>query len=83
MSELHNTIAPQWKLLGIFLNLDANLLGVIEVDNHQRVKMCLMEMLQLWLKQDPQPSWSTLVEALREMGEENLAQSIEEKKLAD
>ena len=79
MSELHTTVAPQWKLLGVFLNLDSSFLRVIEMDNPQNTKVCLMEMLQYWQQHDPQPSWSTLVKALRELGEEKLGENIKEK----
>ena len=69
----------KWEDIGLALNLHPDTLNTIKIDNRE-VKGCFTEMLKVWLKQtDPQPMWSTLLDALRQpsVGCEDLAVRVE------
>lgn len=77
--ELREALS-KWYALGIVLGIRPSTLESIQVD-HQTSILCLIEMLQVWLKTSPQPTWETIVEALKDptVGNNRLAAKIEAK----
>ena len=68
-----------WQSLGLQLGLLYPTLEQIEIDNNGKVEQCKTKMLAAWLKRQDSvlkvgvPSWSVLQTALREIGENELA----------
>lgn len=84
VSALYNTsILPKWKKFGILLKLSPASLNAIGHNNLRDVHMCLVEMLALWLQSavDPPPSWNTVIDAIRRLGEQELADELTTNKL--
>ena len=71
------TEVVDWHTLGIKLDLPDQTLKKIKIDysasgtDRQR-----QEMISMWLKYDPEHSWSKLASALEEMGNNTLAAKI-------
>ena len=71
-----------WKYLGLALGLLHPTLQKIEREQHDRVDDCKTEILAAWLQQQDNvsqhgiPSWTVLQTALREIGENELANEI-------
>ena len=71
-----------WKKLGLALGLRYPTLTDIETYRLNRPSDCMMDMLSAWLQQKDNvcqkaiPSWSVLQDALQEIGEKELADSI-------
>ena len=71
-----------WKDLGLALGLLYTTLQTIEREQHERKNDCMREMLAAWLQQQDNvtkkgfPSWTVLQTALRKIGENQLADSI-------
>ena len=71
------TEVVDWHTLGIKLDLPDQTLKKIEIDysasgtDRQR-----QEMISIWLKHDPEQSWSKLASALEETGNNTLAAKI-------
>ena len=71
-----------WKDLGLVLGLAYTTLQKIEREQHDRVDVCTREMLAAWLQQQDNvsqhgiPSLTVLRAALREIGENELANEI-------
>ena len=51
----------QWLPLGIYLGLSYSILKTIEVTNRRDVEMCMIEMLDTWLKRGPEKNCSKQV----------------------
>ena len=80
LKELLSKVASKWENIGILLGIDDGPLSKIKADNHGESGDCLREMLRVWLKKvDPPPSWNLLVDALKSLGEEKLAQELRKK----
>ena len=78
--ELYKTVANKWEDIGIQLDIDDGQLAKVKADNPGESGSCLREMLRIWLKKvNANPSWRDLVEALTCLGEEKLAQQLEDK----
>ena len=76
--ELYS-VAPQWKAIGLLLDLDQYELNIIKSDE-DNAHLCLEGMLSLWLQQiDPPPTKSKIITVLREMSLNEKAQTLEEK----
>ena len=69
-------VAHKWRRIGVMLEIEAGELDKIKLDNTSDCEECLQEMLNLWLKVNPKPSWSTMADALEALGEEALAKHI-------
>ena len=69
-------ISSKWQHLGLYLGLSYSILKKIEIQQRERVHDCIREMLATWLQQSVSPSWSTLKTALKQMGENELADTI-------
>ena len=69
-------MAHKWGNIGAMLGIEEGELNKVKLDNTNSDD-CLREMLNLWLKKiDPKPSWSTMADALEDLGEEALAEHI-------
>ena len=72
------SVAPQWRTIGLLLDLDRRDLNIIKSDA-DNIHSCLEGMLSLWLKQiDPPPSKSKIITVLRELKFNEEAQRLEE-----
>ena len=71
-----------WHSLGLQLGLVYHTLGKIKTDNNREVEQCKTNMIAAWLKrqdnvlQNGVPSWSVLQTALRNIGENDVADQI-------
>ena len=71
-----------WYRLGRLLLEEPHFeLEIIEANHRGSAKRSLIEVLQLRLKRSPQPTWKTIVEALKDpiVGRHRLAAEIEAK----
>ena len=74
----HSSVPSKWKLFGVLLKVPPSSLDNIEAKYPHNPQQGLMEMLQLWQKKvDPPPSWDTVIEALKDLEEEQLALEVE------
>ena len=64
-----------WYLLGLQLNINKDTLDSIERTCNTRVRCCI-EMVQHWINNSENPSWDTIHEALRNIGESVIAEKI-------
>ena len=64
-----------WYLLGLQLNINKGTLDSIERTCNTRVRCCI-EMVQHWINNSKNPSWDTIHEALRNIGESVIAENI-------
>ena len=70
-------IVRRWHQLGMELSLPTSKLEEIEVNNPGNVLRCKRLMLQEWERRPTlKPSWSSLVDALRKMKENTIADKI-------
>ena len=70
-------IVKGWYQLGVELGLPISKLEEIECNNSSNVLRCKLLMLQEWQRQPTlKPSWCTLVDALHNMKENAVAESI-------
>ncbi|XP_019861308.1 PREDICTED: uncharacterized protein LOC100634667 [Amphimedon queenslandica] len=79
--ELLSNSFNRWKALGLKLGINYITLDNIKSEEN-KVQDCLMEMLAAWLrKQDKvvNPTWKQLIDSLRKIGENALAEEIETK----
>ena len=68
----------KWHDLGLELlePEDGGKLNVIQYSNHRDVSECCQQMFQLWLENCPDATWEHLIQALREVGLNQLAFKI-------
>ena len=72
--------ADKWEDIGIQLDIDVDLLEKVKSENNGDSKNCLREILKILVKkEDLQPSWIDIVEALECLDEEELAQQLKAK----
>ena len=70
-------IVLRWYQLGVQLDVPISKLNEIRCNNSSDVYQCKLSMLQEWQRQPTlKPSWCTLVDALRNMKENTVAESI-------
>ena len=70
-------IVRRWYQLGMELSLPTSKLEEIEVNNPGNVLRCMRLMLQEWERRPTlKPSWRSLVDALRKMNENTIADKI-------
>jgi len=67
-----------WYLLGLQLNITKDTLDSIEQLHDNKVRRCI-EMIQHWMNNSKTPTWETVHEALRNIGESVLAAKIADK----
>ena len=78
--EIIKTIAPDWKGVGILMDLDPNARKVerIETDHaHKRngSVICCQEIFRLWLD-SPDATWGNLIELLNDSEYTELAEQV-------
>ena len=54
-------------------------MNIIKSNYPNDIKRCLEDTLSFWLKDCKKPTWSAVVTALQNIGENNLARRIKEK----
>ena len=68
MKDLHRyvieTHAPDWKTIGLELNLKASTLNIIEKDNPLKCTVCFEKTLDMWLRSTPHATWRILEVAI-------------------
>ena len=69
----------EWFDLGIQLRISSPQLKIIRKDHRDQTDDCKTTMLEMWLNQTPNASWSTVVEALQRIKMQTLAKNIAEK----
>ena len=78
MTALYRKVADKWKVIGVHLEISD--LASIEARHRGDPHLCLLEMLDIWLKRvDPPPTWSAIIEAVEFLGEEQLGKELREK----
>ena len=78
MTTLYHKVADKWKVIGVHLRIGD--LASIETKHHSDPHLCLVEMLDAWLRKvDPPPTWSAIIEAVEFLGEEQLGRELREK----
>ena len=66
-------------MLGVRLQIPGGQLEAIEANCQRNPQDCLLDMLQVWLKQiHPPPSWASIIDALEFLREEQLAKKLRE-----
>ena len=79
LKELY-PIATHWEDLGIFLDIDADLLSEIKSENDFECTACLRELLKIWLKKgSPPPSWAAIADAFDMLQESMRAYQLRKK----
>ena len=72
--------AAFWEDIGIELQVEEGYLAQIKLENAKDGRSCLREMLRKWLTHvDPRPTWTAIVEALEQVGDEELAGRLRSK----
>ena len=77
MQNLSNALKDvyKWHQLGIQLGIPISELRKIEAE-YQRSDRQKTETLDAWLRRTPSASWSDVVSALQQMGENTVAESV-------
>ena len=79
LKELLNKVSADWEDIGLALDLEQGQLSAIRSD-HRESNKCFREMLKLWLKQiEPPPTWSAIIDAIRILQHESLAEVLRKK----
>ena len=71
---IEHVTTPRWYDLGLALGVDDSKLQVIEQDTRGDGQTGLRRMFQKWLSSCKQPSWDNVIQALRKIGENRLAE---------
>lgn len=77
MAALYHKVADKWKVIGVQLDIGFSNLTSIETKNQNNPHLCLLDMLEVWLKRvDPSPTWLAIIEAVEFLGEEQLGRDL-------
>ena len=79
MPDLKDLQVSDWYRLGLALNLGYYDLERIDQDFQENRRGKRLKMFDLWLKTQPDPSYEQLIQALHEIGDETVANSLYEK----
>ena len=80
LKELCSKVAHKWENIGVMLEIEEGLLSKVKEDNKGDSSGCLREMFKIWLKKtDPPPAWLAVINALEDLGEHQLAESLSKK----
>ena len=72
-------IAPKWLEVGLELLSSEDDARLYEIrENYLDMTKCASEMLKLWLDRNPKASWNQLLEALREVRYNALAETLKD-----
>ena len=75
-SAFYHKVADKWKVIGVLLEIPKGKLSHI-ADKHRDSHSCLIEMLETWLERvHPPPTWTTIIEAVEFLGEEQLGKEL-------
>jgi len=74
------TEVVDWHQLGIQLGIPPHLLAEIQA-NHAQNQRRKTETFDLWLRRTPNASWEHVVKALRQIGENRVAENIAKSKI--
>ena len=84
---MRDLVADKWYDIGLELleQKDERTVNIIKTNNAGNVAECCTEMLELWLKRQPNATWNQLIKALRAPGIElnNAASKIEKMLLSE
>ena len=71
-----------WHVLGVYLRIPKNKLDVIKAQHQsQGIDKCKLEVLEAWLRENPDASWKQLIDVLTLMDKNTLAALLEERYL--
>ena len=74
-TALYHKVASKWKVIGVQLKISD--LASIEANHSGDPHLCLVEMLEVWLRRvDPPPTWTAIIEAVEFLGEEQLGKEL-------
>jgi len=75
---VRDKVAPKWYDLGVQLLNEGQqlMLNIIEKNNSHDVQECCTKMFDYWLNVDVGANWNKLMEALKMIGKNALAQKI-------
>ena len=76
---LDNVRTTEWFYLGLKLGVKQYDLEVIQSDWRLDSRGALTNMLQKWLKEHENPTWTVVVRAMSEIGEVSEARNLEDK----
>ena len=76
---IEHVTTSRWFDLGLFLGVDESTLQCIEQDTRGDCHTGLRRMFQEWLSNCEQPSWDSVIRALRKIKENKLAAEISQK----
>ena len=72
--------AQKWYALGLQLELGSTSLHEVELEKGKEPSYYLNGMLRVWMeREDPRPSWSAVIEALKKNDETELVNRLQEK----
>ena len=79
LDALYHKVADKWKTIGVYLEIPMGKLSSIAEKHQGDPQICLVEMLETWLKQvDPPATWAAIIEAVEFLGEEQLGKELRE-----
>ena len=70
-------VAAKWYQLGTQLKLQAYILREIKANNQNDSRACLSDALERWHRLNRKASWEDIVNALKKMDEDRLAEIIQ------
>ena len=78
LQYVRNEVASRWRDLGTLLLEEESVseLNIIKANHPDDVKECCREVFELWLRKDPEPNWNTLIDALKQIGQNALVAKI-------
>ena len=79
--NIRDEVAVDWYDLGVQLQLDTCKLDIISVNHSGNTEICCNKIFNKWLEVDTTASWNKLMEALRCINKNKLAESISRKLL--
>ena len=73
-------IPDKWFLFGANLEIDANVLDAVEIENEKKTKEFFFKVFKIWKDQGIPPpfTWKTVVDVLKSMDLQSLSQHIED-----
>lgn len=74
--HIRDQVAVSWYDLGIQLSLDVAELNIIKINHPTDAKECSTKMFNHWLQVDTTASWIKLIEALRRINKNQIAEII-------
>ena len=75
LSRELKSVQSRWFELGIRLDVPDSVLNEIK-NEHRTAGLQMIHMLRHWLKSNPSCSWDTIIEGLREIDENVLAETL-------